>query len=143
MKHMIKHTLFPVLCASLGLMAQLASAQSAGTPDSTNGEQIYTHICQGCHMPDGQGAVGAGYYPTFAGNPNIASAQYMALTVLFGRRNMPSFVEGGASGNELWFSVALNDEQVANVVNYIRSHFGNTYTDTLTAADVKALHELR
>lgn len=142
MKRLIKHVLCPALCAGLGLLAQTALADSADIPDVTGGEQVYTHICQGCHMADGKGAVGAGYYPAFTGNPNVASAQYMALTILYGRRNMPSFVEGGASGNQLWFSVALNDEQVANVVNYIRSHFGNSYTDTLTAADVRALHQL-
>jgi mono/diheme cytochrome c family protein len=27
---------------------------------SLTGEQIYEHICQSCHMPGGQGAVGAG-----------------------------------------------------------------------------------
>jgi len=141
MKRRIRHVLLPLLCAGLGLPAQLALADSAAAPDSAGGEQVYTQICQGCHMPGGKGAVGAGYYPALAGNPNIASAQYVALTVLYGRRNMPSFVEGGASGNALWFSASLSDQQVANVVNYVRSHFGNTYTDTLSAADVKALHQ--
>ena len=32
----------------------------------------------------------------------------------------------------------LSDAQVADVVNYVRTHFGNTYQDALTADDVKA-----
>ena len=36
------------------------------------------------------------------------------------------------------FGWALSDDQVAAVVNYVRSHFGNAYTDEVTAADVKA-----
>jgi mono/diheme cytochrome c family protein len=143
MKYIIKHALCSALCAGLGLSAQLALAEGAGTLDTTDGEQVYAHICQGCHMPDGKGAVGAGYYPAFAGNPNMASAQFMALTILHGRRNMPSFAEVEDSGIEFWLRVTLNDEQVANVVNYIRSHFGNAHGDTLTAADVQALHPPR
>jgi len=36
------------------------------------------------------------------------------------------------------FGSVLTDEQVAAVVNYVRSHFGNNYADTVTAADAKA-----
>jgi mono/diheme cytochrome c family protein len=35
--------------------------------------------------------------------------------------------------------MTLSDEEVASVANYIRSHFGNTFEDQLTAAEVKAL----
>jgi mono/diheme cytochrome c family protein len=33
----------------------------------------------------------------------------------------------------------LSDEQVAAVVNYVRTHFGNNYSDAATADDVKAV----
>ena len=32
----------------------------------------------------------------------------------------------------------MSDEQVAAVVNYVRTHFGNNYQDVVTAADAKA-----
>lgn len=91
------------------------------------GEEIYRGVCQGCHMPDAKGAVGAGIYPSLAKNENLESAGYPAMVVLKGQKAMPDF---GAS---------FSDEQVANVVNYIRSHFGNRYRDKITAADVHAL----
>jgi len=138
MKHM-KLALCSVLCACLGLAAQLVFADEANTPDTIDGEQLYQGICQGCHMPDGIGATGAGYYPAFAGNPNLVSAQYTALVILNGRRNMPSFGGSDLVGDVIWFSVTLSDEQVASVANYIRSHFGNVFDDELTAADVMAL----
>jgi mono/diheme cytochrome c family protein len=31
----------------------------------------------------------------------------------------------------------MSDDQVAAVVNYVRTHFGNQYQDTVTAEDVK------
>ena len=32
----------------------------------------------------------------------------------------------------------MSDEQVADVVNYVRTHFGNSYADPLSAAEVAA-----
>ena len=33
----------------------------------------------------------------------------------------------------------MSDEQVAAIVNYVRTHFGNDYRDTVTAENVKAV----
>ena|SRR5579863_4441898 len=90
------------------------------------GEAIYGDVCQGCHMPDGKGATGAGTYPALANNPKLAAAAYPVLLVIKGRKGMPPF------GSQ------LNDQQVAAVVNYVRTHFGNNYADQVTADDAKA-----
>ena len=94
-----------------------------GTFDEGSGEALYRGICQGCHMSDGRGAAGAGTYPALANNPRLANAGYPLLVVLNGRRNMPPFAQ------------SLDDAQVAAVVDYIRSHFGNTYADATSGAD--------
>lgn len=108
---------------------------------NATGETIYSHVCQGCHMADGRGAQGAATYPALGGNAHLASAQFTATTVFFGRHNMPHFGhQEGLSGFEQFVVVTLNDAQIASVVNYVRSHFGNHYTDELTEADIKALH---
>jgi mono/diheme cytochrome c family protein len=139
MKGLIGNVAYCVLCAGLALMAQTASADSVDTTGAADGKQVYEHVCQGCHMPEGKGAIGAGQYPALAANPNLASAQYAALTVLNGRRNMPAFGERDLGFDTIWFSVVLTDEQVASVVNYVRSHFGNAFDDQLSAAEVEAL----
>ncbi len=97
---------------------------SAGKLKTTSGAEVFRQICQGCHMPDGKGAVGAGRYPALAGDRALASAQFMALTLLEGRRNMPAFGWTGDTG--LFFTVpTLNDEQIAAVINYVRTSFNN------------------
>ncbi|MEO7323460.1 MAG: cytochrome c [Dokdonella sp.] len=106
-----------------------------------SGEQIFQHICQGCHMPDAHGATGAGIYSALAIDQNLASAQFMASVVLNGRRDMPSFVvRHDLQGFEAMVRVGLDDAQIAKVVNYVRISFGNHYADKLSAADVAALH---
>jgi mono/diheme cytochrome c family protein len=105
---------------------------------STDGEQIFQHICQGCHMSDASGAVGAGHFPALARDATLSSRQYMAITVLMGRRNMPAFGMRHAIG----FGsppATLNETQIAAVVNYVRTHFGNHYTDVITPAEVASL----
>lgn len=93
--------------------------------DERDGAQLYRGICQGCHMADGRGAQGAGEYPALAGNARLASGKYVVVTVLQGRRAMPAFGD------------ALSDEQVAQVVNYVRTNLGNRHADAVTPADVK------
>jgi mono/diheme cytochrome c family protein len=110
----------------------------AGHVESTSGEVLYQQICQGCHMPDGRGASGAGHYPALAGDRALQSAQFMAITLIDGRRNMPAF--GGKSQEGFSYIVpTLDDAQIAAVTNYVRTHFGNQFKGTISAAQVKAL----
>jgi mono/diheme cytochrome c family protein len=91
------------------------------------GEQLFANVCQGCHMPDGKGAAGAGTYPSLAGNRNLEAGGYPVYVVVRGQRAMPPF------------GTMMSDDQVAAVVNYVRTHFGNDYKDAVTAEDVKVV----
>jgi mono/diheme cytochrome c family protein len=98
----------------------------AGKYPQQTGEDLFSNICQGCHMPDAKGAIGAGAYPALASNPRLAAAIYPITVVLHGQRAMPPFGE------------ALTDEQIAAVLNYVRTHFGNRYKDLITPAAINA-----
>lgn len=102
---------------SLSVPAHAQSFDSVGRFPGQSGEAIYKGICQGCHMPDGKGASGAGAYPALASNEKLAVAAFPITLIVNGRKAMPAFGD------------ALDDQQVANVVNYIRTNFGNSYTD--------------
>lgn len=115
--------------------AGVAAAVAAG--GEVNGADIYAHICQGCHMPQGQGAVGAGHYPKLAGDPALVSWQFVAMTVLNGKNGMPPF--GLPEDRFVLGGVHLSDAQVAAVVNYVRTRFGSKTKDSATAARVAAL----
>jgi len=139
---------FPVLRLGLALLAA-AAAPGAGADDSSvtsaaglgsvGGADIYAHICQGCHMPGAQGAAGAGHYPKLAGDPALVSWQYVALTVLHGKNGMPAFGQQPTGELMDFLLVHLSDAQVADVVNYVRSNFGNHYKGSITAEQVAAL----
>ena len=117
------------LAVSLAALAGPALAQGfgPGSYSEKTGEALYKGICQGCHMPDAKGAVGAGAYPALAGNRKLGAKAYPMLVVIRGQKAMPEF---GSS---------FTDAQVAEVVNYVRTHFGNSYKDAATPEDVKAM----
>lgn len=115
----------PVHAADDAAMAPLPGGQTPlGKFDQHGGENLFRAICQGCHMPDARGAQGAGAYPALAANPRLASPTYPAARVLAGRGGMPAF------------AASLSDQQVADVVNYVRSHFDNRFADAITPDQV-------
>ena len=78
-------------------------------------------------MADAKGAAGAGIYPALANNTRLASAGYVLTIVMNGHKGMPPF-----RGH-------FTNAQIADVVNYVRTHFGNRYKDQIQAADVQSL----
>jgi mono/diheme cytochrome c family protein len=144
----LRATVWATLAIACGIwMASVLAAEDSAPVLSrrdlamASGEVIYQHVCQGCHMADGRGAQGGGNYPALAGNEHLASAEFTAATVFLGRRNMPHFgMQAGLGPFESFVVLHLDDAEIAAVVNYVRSHFGNHYTDELTAADIAALH---
>lgn len=89
----------------------------------TDGASIYAGVCAGCHMPNGQGAKGAGEYPALVNNPSLMATAYPISLVVHGHKAMPPL--GGI----------LDDEQIASVVNFIRTNFGNNYADNQASAE--------
>jgi mono/diheme cytochrome c family protein len=127
-----------VIGAGAAVYADDAAFTSTEGVGPLNGQQIFERICAGCHMSGGEGAVGAGFYPKLAGDKKLISWEYAALTVLNGRNGMPSFGLPAAQAQQTR-SVQLTDAQVADVVNYVRSHFGNKFKADVAARQVTAL----
>lgn len=120
----------PLAVLLFALHASAVSAADSSFADptrfvATSGEDLYRGVCQGCHMPEGKGAVGAGIYPPLASNPALETPEYAIYLVIHGQKAMPPFGE------------MLDDAQVAAVVEYIRTHFGNDYRDTVRPEAVK------
>jgi mono/diheme cytochrome c family protein len=91
-----------------------------------DGEVLYRTACQACHMPAAQGAAGAGAYPALAADQKLRTARFPVSVVVHGSRAMPPIRD------------LLDDAQIAAVVNYVRTHFGNQYGDPVSPDDVKA-----
>ena len=131
--------MIPVRTSAVAALTLLSATAAIGQDSGANtrtfsdgyrfveitGEELFANVCQGCHMPDAMGASGAGSYPSLAGNKNLESVSYPITLILNGRRGMPAFGD------------MMTDGQVAAVVNYLRTHFGNSFPDAVTANDVR------
>jgi len=96
------------------------------------GQEVYEAVCQACHMADARGGTGAGTIPALAANPRLAGAAYPISAIVMGKGGMPSLAG------------PLDDAQIANVVTYIRTSFGNSYAKPVTAAEVARMpHPVR
>src|SRR5688572_11803070 len=107
------------LAAAAGVAASVQAQDAPGGTTSvqvsTEGREVYEQICQSCHMADAKGGGGAGTgIPALAGNPRMASKDYIASVVYHGRGGMP------------WFNEMLTEQQIAAVSTYVRDHF-NSY----------------
>jgi cytochrome c6 len=99
-------TVAAALCASL--LAAAAQAQDAA-PD---GKTLFAKNCAACHQATGKGIPGA--FPALAGNAFVQGAPADVATVLLkGRGGMPDF------------SGSLDDAEIAQVLSYVRSSWGN------------------
>src|SRR4029077_14761527 len=117
----------PAALAQKGTNSSSESTLSAGFKFAgKSGAELYASVCQGCHMPDGKGATGAGAYPSIAGNETLKASAYMLDVVVNGKRAMPPLGD------------MMNDDQVAAVVTDVRMPSSNNYRDALPPADVKA-----
>jgi mono/diheme cytochrome c family protein len=122
-----------IASAAVGAPALADDASAKGAAMSRGSEfaeqggaELFSHVCAACHQSDARGAVGAATYPSLVADKNLASTDFMLSELLGGPRGMPAV--GGM----------MSDVQVADVVNYVRTHFGNGYHDAISAADVSA-----
>ena len=104
-----------------------AKADAESSSSANDGARLYKEYCQACHMDDGRGATGAGTYPALANNPKLAAAAYPIIVVLFGKAGMP------------WFNGLLTPEEIAAIVGYVRTNFGNKNAEPVTAAEVATM----
>lgn len=106
-----------------GVEAQMAS-----------GAGIYRMNCAACHSLDGRGD--EILFPALAGNPLVrqTSPETLAHVVLAGSKGAatPSAPTGPGMPSFAW---KLKDAQVADVLTYIRNHWGNT-APAVSAKDV-------
>lgn len=121
--------LLSMLVGTSALAADTTQLSTSGKFDETGGEALFHQVCQGCHMSEAEGSHGAGAYPALAENAKLAAKIYPIYMVTSGQGGMPGFKK------------YMTDQQIAMVVDYVRTHFGNNYSDTVTVEDVRAVSQ--
>lgn len=116
--------------------AQVAKADSlvAASKKKIDGSTIYANNCASCHQSDGQGIPGV--FPSLVGAGYVTDEDpsRQIRTVLYGLQGVK--IDGkNYTGIMQPFSELLTNEEVAAVINYERTSWGND-APTITANDV-------
>ncbi len=122
---------------SLSLLAVLAALAWPASA-LAQGHSQYS-VCAACHQANGRGMPGA--YPPLAGSEFASAAPEIPIRIVILGLQGPLTVKGQKYNAVMapW-GTTFNDEQIAAVVTYIRSQWGNK-APAVTAADVKRVRE--
>ncbi len=107
--------------------------------DSKTGAAIYVDSCAACHRTSGAGY--AHFFPELRGNPVTMSQNPLSLIhiTLMGQ-TLPGLKTAPSSITMPPFGWRLGDQQVADVVSFIRSSWGNS-APVVTAEEVRKVRE--
>jgi mono/diheme cytochrome c family protein len=98
-----------IVAAALALSGTLGVQSAAAQP---TGEQLYNDNCAACHQKAGQGIPGA--FPALkADKIALGDERAVAFLLLTGRGGMPAFKD------------SLSDAELATIMTYVRSAWGN------------------
>ena len=116
-----------------------ATDRSLSAGDATQrGAMTYLDNCAACHRPDGRGYEGV--FPSLAGNPAVeASNATSVVSIVLGGSSTPRTPNTPAQFAMPAFAWRLSDQEVADVVTFVRSGWGNR----ANAIDEAQVHDLR
>jgi mono/diheme cytochrome c family protein len=111
--------------------------QSISKEPDHPGKLVYMQFCLPCHMAKGEGV--PGLYPPLIQTEMIAGDEERLIEIVLKGLEGPFTVNGEYYNNVMTKLDFLTDQQVAEVLSYVRSNFGNTYA----SVSVEKVKEVR
>lgn len=97
------------------------------------GKEVYMDMCVTCHLPNGKGVPKV--YPPLAGSDYLIEKREESIkAVKYGIRG--KIVVNGVEYRGIMSSLGLDDDEVADVMNYITNSWGNKNTKMITTEEV-------
>jgi glucose/arabinose dehydrogenase/mono/diheme cytochrome c family protein len=107
-----------------------------GRREATNGEKIYRTYCGSCHQNNGKGA--SGRFPPLAGTPWVTGDKARLIGLVLRGLEGRIEVNGEPFDGFMPQHSFLSDDEVAEVLTYVRRSFGNNASE-VTAGEVSLL----
>lgn len=102
------------------------------------GKRVYDTTCIACHQANGLGV--PGQYPPLVASEWVTGSEERIIRIVLHGLNGPITVEGKEYNNVMAPLGSLKDDQIANVISYVRASWGNTAPEVApeTVAKVRA-----
>ncbi len=123
---------------SLPQAAYLKKIASSGPAVVSPGQAIYEALCLNCHQAAGQGLTGV--YPPLAKSDWVAGDVQTLIKITMHGLAGPTKVQGKDYGLVPMPPMGLDNQQLADVLTYVRSAFGNK-APAVAPSEVKAVRD--
>ena len=130
---MKKIVISAILIVGIGLILQ---SQTGASTSKVKGKEVYNKYCLACHQSDGGGVPRMN--PPLIGTEYVNGNKQRVIGIVLKGLNSPLEINGETYENPMASHAFLKDQQIADVLTYVRSSFGNKST-AVTAAEVKAV----
>ncbi|UXS05458.1 cytochrome c [Agrobacterium tumefaciens] len=125
------------LPASAGEKATYAEKQETVFDKSGRGAEIYMDSCNACHLSNGRGSINA--VPALAGNPTVLAPHAVStIRVVLDGAVLTSTDRRPADLGMPGFAWRYSDQEVAELVTFLRSTWGNG-ASAVTSEQVKTV----
>ncbi|MBU2975880.1 cytochrome c [Zobellia sp. B3R18] len=102
------------------------------------GSEIYADLCVTCHLEEGEGI--SNTFPPLAKSDYLAQNRQASIRgVKFGQQG--EMTVNGVNYNNIMPPMGLDDEEIADVMNYILNSWGNTSKEMVTVKEVEAIEK--
>ncbi|WP_017259251.1 PQQ-dependent sugar dehydrogenase [Pedobacter arcticus] len=88
-----------------------------------DGLTLYNSYCESCHKPDGKGV--ANVFPPLAGAEQVIGEPKKLIDIVLGGLSGEITVKGNKYDQQMPTFNFLKDEELAKILTYVRSNFGN------------------
>lgn len=126
--------IFLIILLSTSSLAQQSSGDSY-----MRGQMLYVDFCVRCHLPDGTGETGL--IPPIANADFLQDIQATVQSIKYGIHG-PITVNGVIYNNTM-APMGLENDEIADVTNYILNSWGNTADMIVTEAYVRGIKETK
>ncbi len=123
------------LAAITGLSIYL-SQDPALEESMQRGSEIYADFCVTCHLEKGEGV--ANTFPPLAESDYLIKNREASIRgVKYGQQG--KIIVNGVTYNNAMAPLGLEDEEVADVMNFVMNSWGNTQDKMVTLEEVEAI----
>ena len=139
----------PIKKNPLAQMEERKNLSHIRTPDIINdriepnnitiGQKIYNQYCLACHQSNGMGA--SGRFPPLKGTDWVTGDKKRLVHLILNGMEGEIEVNGEIYNGLMPQHSFLNDDQIANVLTYIRTNFGNR-ASSLSVEEVKKFRKI-
>jgi len=103
------------------------------------GNEIYNDFCMSCHLPSGKGMVGT--FPPLANSDYLMEKRAESIrSIKFGQNG--EITVNGTKYNGFMTPLGLDDDEVADVMNYITNSWGNKNDKIITGEEVSNIKKI-